>query len=235
VKQFNYKLTQVSEKIFVLEIPNNWDRAMVFLRAQEFYESTSPRFKNKDFDIWDYLRWYSVERDVATGTFDYPMDWAAYNIPIKTVVKSLDAFTGTYTPYDVFMDEILHQIFNKYEVSESDTYLVGVKDFTDKNLPHELSHAFWYTEPQFKKDATVLLKKVPADVVTEAKLTLSRMGYHKEVLSDEFVAYTATGDMKRLIKRSSDYKNYEKPFKSLLTKYLTSLKAVAQCESLSLS
>ena len=84
MKPFNYKLTQVSEKIFALEIPSNWDRAMVFLRAQEFYESASPRFKNKDFDIWDYLRWYSVERNMATGTFDYPMDWAAYNIPIKT-------------------------------------------------------------------------------------------------------------------------------------------------------
>ncbi len=227
MKPFNYKLTQVSEKIFALEIPNNWDRAMVFLRAQEFYESASPRFKNKDFDIWDYLRWYSVERDVATGTFDYPMDWAAYNIPIKTVVQSLDVFTGEYTPYDIFMDEILHQIFNQYEVGEHDTYLVGVKDLDDKNLAHELSHALWYTEPKFKKEATTLLKEVPADLLTEGKSTLSRMGYHKAVLTDEFIAYTATGDMKRLVKSSDGYKQYEKPFKSLLAKYLTSLKVAA--------
>jgi len=227
MKPFNYKLTQVSEKIFALEIPSNWDRAMVFLRAQEFYESASPRFKNKDFDIWDYLRWYSVERNMATGTFDYPMDWAAYNIPIKTVVKSLDVFTGEYTPYDIFMDEILHQIFNQYCVSEEDTYLVGVKDITDKNLRHELSHALWYTEPTFKKEASSLLKDVPYELLVEGKSTLSRMGYHKAVLVDEFVAYTATGDMKRLIKSSDSYRTLEKPFKALLTKYLTSLKIAA--------
>lgn len=227
MKPFSYKLTQISEKIFALEIPSNWDRAMVFLRAQEFYESASPRFKNKDFDIWDYLRWYSVERDVATGTFDYPMDWAAYNIPIKTIVKSLDAITGTYSPYDIFMDEILHQIFNQYEVGEDDTYLVGVKDLADKNLPHELSHALWYTNPKFKKEATALLKDVPTDLLTEGKATLARMGYHKAVLTDEFIAYTATGDMKRLIKSNDGYRQYEKPFKSLLTKYLSSLQIAA--------
>jgi hypothetical protein len=227
MKPFDYKLTQVSEKIFALEIPNNWDRAMVFLRAQEFYESASPQFKNKNFDVWDYLRWYAVERNISTGAFDYPLDWAAYNIPIKTVVKSLDIFTGTLTPYDIFMDEILHEIFNKYGVTEYDTYLVGVKDLSDKNLKHELSHALWYTEPAFKKEANSLLKTVPTDLLKEGKATLTKMGYHKEVLVDEFVAYTSTGDMKRLIKSSESYKTLEKPFKSLLTKYLTSLKIAA--------
>jgi hypothetical protein len=112
-------------------------------------------------------------------------------------------------------------------VSEEDTYLVGVKDITDKNLRHELSHALWYTEPTFKKEASSLLKDVPAELLVEGKSTLSRMGYHKAVLVDEFVAYTATGDMKRLIKSSDSYRTLEKPFKALLTKYLTSLKIAA--------
>lgn len=229
MKKFKYKLTQVSEKIFALEIPNSWDRAMVFLRAQEFYESASPKFKGKDFDIWDYLRWYSVEREISTGTFDYPNDWAAYNIPIKVVVKSLDEFTGEYTPYDVFMDEILHQIFNKYEVSENDTYLIGVESLADKNLDHELCHALWYTDPTFKKEATKIVSAIPTDIVNEGRATLTRMGYHKEVLTDEFVAYSATGDMKRIVKiKDSDlYKEHESQLKKLLKKYLSNIKTAA--------
>jgi len=227
MKKFKYTLTQVSEKIFALEIPNSWDRAMVFLRAQEFYESASPKFKGKSFDIWDYMRWYAVEREISTGSFDYPNDWAAYNLPIKTIVQSLDKFTGEYTPYDVFMDEILHQIFNKYEVCEKDTYLIGVESLTSRHVSHELSHALWYTNPEFKKEATKLISQIPTEIVTECKSTLTRMGYHKSVLTDEIVAYSATGDMKRLLKVNKEYKDYEKSLKAILDRYLTDLKYAA--------
>ena len=227
MKKFKYTLTQVSEKIFALEIPNNWDRAMVFLRAQEFYESASPKFKGKSFDIWDYMRWYAVEREISTGTFDYPNDWAAYNLPIKTIVQSLDKFTGEYTPYDIFMDEILHQIFNKYEVGENDTYLIGVESLTSVHVSHELSHALWYTNPTFKKEATKVVSQIPKEIVDECKSTLTRMGYHKSVLTDELVAYSATGDMKRLLKVNKDYKEYEKSLKVILDRYLNNLKNAA--------
>jgi hypothetical protein len=227
MKQFNYNLTQINERIFALEIPNSWDRAMVFLRAQEFYESASPKFKGKSFDIWDYMRWYAVEREISTGVFDYPNDWAAYNLPINVIVKSLDRLTGEYTPYDVFMDDILHQIFNRYTVSETDTYLIGVESLADKHLSHELCHALWYTNPTFKKEASAVLTKIPSGIVNEGRATLTRMGYHKSVLTDEFVAYSATGDMKRLIKTTDSYKEFEKTLKSVLNKYLVSLKTAA--------
>lgn len=219
MKQIKHKLLQVTDKIFALEIPNDWDRAMVFLRAQEFYESASPKFKGKSFDIWDYIKWYSTERPYATGSFSYPNDWAAYNIPIKTVVECLDKNKTAVTPYDVFMDEILHDIFNKFGVTEKDTYLVGVKSMQDVTLDHELSHALWYTSPEFKKSAQEILKAMPTELLAEATNKLQLMGYAKTVLLDEVVAYSATGDGLRIFK-SSEHKPFANLFTFLLQQHL---------------
>jgi len=195
MNQIKHKLKRVTDKIFALEIPNDWDRAMTFLRAQEFYESADSKFRGKDFDIWDYMKWYAYSRPGATEAFSYTRDWAAFNIPVKTIVQCLDKQTTPLTPYDIFMDEILHQIFNKYEAFEQEAYLIGVDQMDGRNLNHEMSHAIWYTQPEYRERATKLIKSLPKVDVDVAKGKLSRMGYTKEVLLDEITAYSSTGDM----------------------------------------
>ena len=106
MKAIKYKIKPVTDKIFALEIPNDWDRAMVFLRSQEFYESKESQFRGKDFDIWDYMKWYA-ENMSGSCSFSYPNDWAAYNLPISVIVKCLDKQKTQLTPYDIFMDEVL--------------------------------------------------------------------------------------------------------------------------------
>lgn len=201
MKPIKHKIIQVSEKIFALEIPNDFDRAMTFLRCQEYYESSSPKFKGKDFDIWEYLRWYSTERSSIRNSFTYASDWAGFNVPIKVIVECMDKQKTQTTPYDEFMDEVLHQIFNKYEASENDTYLIGVDSINNLYFEHEMSHAMWYTNPEYKKEMTRIVKEgFGPELITEASDKLSKMGYAKKVHMDEIVAYSSTGDIARLIK-----------------------------------
>jgi len=48
----NYKIEKVKPKIFAVIIEDSYDRAMTFLRIQEFYESPNPAFRgNKDFSF----------------------------------------------------------------------------------------------------------------------------------------------------------------------------------------
>jgi hypothetical protein len=199
MKIIKHKLSQITDKIFALEIPNDWDRAMTFLRAQEFYESSSNKFRGKGFDVWDYMKWYAEEGPSQTGTFSYHTDWVGFNLPIRAVVDSLDRHTGLLTPYDIFMDEILHQLFNKYVATENNSYLIGVEKMEGITLNHEMSHALWYTEPEYKKRATALIKQMPKDVVESAKSHLKLMGYANRVLLDEITAYASTNDLTRLM------------------------------------
>lgn len=218
MKAIKYKIKPVTDKIFALEIPNDWDRAMVFLRSQEFYESKESQFRGKDFDIWDYMKWYA-ENMSGSCSFSYPNDWAAYNLPISVIVKCLDKQKTQMTPYDIIMDEVLGQIFNKYGVNEHDTYLIGVREMKGRELLHEMSHALWHTDSAYQKRAKALLKKLPAEAIEKGKNRLSAMGYTKAVLMDEIMAYSATGDM-ALMLGESVAAQHENEFMDLLEEFL---------------
>lgn len=222
MKPIKHKIIKVTDKIFALEIANDWDRAMTFLRAQEFYESPSSKFKGKSFDIWDYMKWYACERSDANGSFSYPYDWAAYNLPIKVIVECLDAQKTKTTPYDDFMDEVLHQIFNKYGVAEHDTYLIGVDKMEGRNLRHEMSHALWYTNPEYKKRANEILKQIDKEHLEVAKNKIHLMGYAKSVLMDEIFAYSSTGEMQRLFGKHGETvaAQYQQACMDLLEEFL---------------
>ena len=50
--KIDYKIEQVKPKVFAVIIEDRYDRAMTFLRVQEFYESPNPAFRgNKDFSF----------------------------------------------------------------------------------------------------------------------------------------------------------------------------------------
>lgn len=220
MKAIKHKLIQINEKVYALEIPSGFDLAMTFLRFQEYYESGSTKFRGKDFDIWDYIKWYSTERPGATGQFSYVIDWAGFNLPIKTIEECMDRQTSTPTPYDEFMDEILHKIYNKFGASAEDSYLIGVPSVSSNYFEHELSHALWYTNPEYKAEMEGLVKGTDSELVEEAYAKLQKMGYAKKVLKDEFVAYMSTGDHDRLI-RSKDVTTLSLAYRAMFQIYLT--------------
>ena len=56
--QIKYQIKEVKPNIFAVIVKDKYDRAMLFCRAQEYYESPSLKFRGKNFSIWDYMKWY---------------------------------------------------------------------------------------------------------------------------------------------------------------------------------
>lgn len=194
MKAIKYKIKKLTDKIVAIEVPDDWDRAMLFLRAQEYYESGSPLFKGKDFDIWDYIKWYSKNMN-QSGDFSYPNDWVGFNLPVKVIANCLDGQKTTKTPYDEFMEELLYILINRYDVSEDEGYVIGVKKFKGREFLHEISHALWYTNSEYQKRAKELIKIVPDFAIESMTNRLKAMGYAKSVIPDEITAHCSTGDM----------------------------------------
>ena len=181
-----YTLKEVRPNVFAVIVPNDYDRAMLFCRVQEFYESDSNLFKDQDFSIWEYMRWYSAKNK---GVFTYPKDWTGFNIPFKV---ALNCMVGNkeLSPYDKVMEDIIDEIL--LTDNPVNAYIIGTK--TDKGLTfrHEMAHALYYTNKDYKYIADKLISTIPLKYYNIMVINLLNLGYDKSVIDDEIQAYMST-------------------------------------------
>ena len=153
----NYKIEKVKPKIFAVIVEDSYDRAMLFLRAQEFYECPNPAFRGcVDFSFTDYMKWYSKEY----GGFTYGVDWSGFNIPLEIAYACYDTLRDRYTDYDDVMESIIHKIYELNEDS-ADGYIIGVGNMTGDTFNHEVCHGLYYTDSNYKAIADTQTKLMP--------------------------------------------------------------------------
>jgi len=185
-----YDIQQVLPKVFSVVIEDQYDRAMTFCRAQEYYESPNPKFRGKHFSMWDYMKWYSEQR----GAFTYPKDWSGFNIPLEKLYK-LYGFgdDDSYeTPYDYEMTDIMWTIYEMNGYSPKG-YVIGSKDRLGSTFEHELCHGLFATNRAYKKKALELVGKIKKKHYNLMKTNLLKMGYTEKVIDDEIQAYLMFG------------------------------------------
>jgi hypothetical protein len=181
-----YKIKEVKPNVFAVIVKDKYDRAMLFCRAQEYYESPSPKFRGKNFSIWDYMKWYHEQYKFG---FSYGRDWTGFNIPLKTVSECYNKLTKPESPYDKVMDEIL----NKLKSESNDCYLIGAKDIKGETFKHEVCHALYHTDKNYKKQMDALTHGLPKKYYNVFASNLVQMGYTTKVVDDEIQAYLQYG------------------------------------------
>jgi hypothetical protein len=72
-----------------------------------------------------------------------------------------------------------------------DFYIIGSN--TNKVLKHELCHALYHFNSEYKQSLNEFLEENKQDI-KKAFDHLSNLGYHKKVLEDEFQAYVLDDD-----------------------------------------
>lgn len=184
--KIEYTLKEVKPNIFAVIVPNDYDRAMLFCRVQEFYESDCNLFNGNDFSLWEYMRWYSAKNK---GVFTYTKDWSGFNIPFKV---ALNCMVGNkeLSPYDKVMEDIIDEIL--LTDNPVNAYIIGTK--TDKGLTfrHEMAHALYYTNKDYKYMADKLINTIPLEYYNIMVINLLNLGYDKWVIDDEIQAYMST-------------------------------------------
>lgn len=183
-----FVIKEVRPRIFLFEFSNHYDMCMHFMRYQEFYESPSPKFRDKPFLILHFMKWYTHK--YGGGSFTYPNDWNGFNIP-GDVIKSVHALGITdKNEYDYEMWMAWKEC--KSRASDQDFYIIGVVR-GNKALSHEIAHGLFYLNPEYKKEMKKLVKGLDPAIRKTINDGLKKLGYTPKVYVDETQAYMSTG------------------------------------------
>jgi hypothetical protein len=216
------KVKEVFPNIFCVLVDDNYDRAMLFCRYQEFYESPYKQFRGKPFTWMEYMRFYKTSW--KKKTFTYPNDWSGYNIPSNILEKGVDAFYKE-TEYDIVMNDIYFYCGNSSQHKNNGTsccwYLIGASSKDIKTLDHEIAHGLYFTNKEYMKSVNKLIETIKAKHYDSLRKKLVKMGYvdDKKIIDDEIQAFMSTGlynglDTKELKKYESSFKKNFKKFKN---------------------
>lgn len=177
----SFDLFDIGRGIYHAVFPDHHTMGMTLVRLQEHYES--PEFRGKIFTLEEFKDWYMKEK--CRDSFTYCEDWAGFNIPSSVIRPFLDGrFSGISALEDILIQE-LYMLPHPF-------YLIATSDPADgRNLRHEMSHALWHLDPDYRNKARRHLACLPEAVRADVDWRLERAGYHQAVHDDELAAYMA--------------------------------------------
>lgn len=214
-----FKIKEVKPNIFLFEFSNNYDMCMYFMRYQEFYESPSPKFRGKSFEIFDFMRWYSLK--YGKGAFTYPDDWDGFNIPGDIIPNVWKLGIQDRNIYDY---EMMMAWSGCKAKAKGKFYIIGtVKG--NKALNHEIAHGFFYLYPEYKKEMKKLVSELSVPILDKINISLQNMGYTPKVYVDEAQAYMATG-LTPTFGDVEQWKDERKPFQDFFKTFPSKVKNV---------
>jgi len=194
-------IEEIYPKVYFINFDNRQELCKTFLRIQEYYES--PVFHNKIFTLNEFRNYWV--KTFGNGIFDYYDVWGGFNVPYKTVNRWEKQFRAKYHKLIPREEKLLSAIkkFNKKQGHDDNylkkSYIVATFNNQKSVIDHEVSHAFYYLDPMYKKDCVKLLSKIPKNILVLYRKTLYKKGYGKSTINDELQAYFSVESKSQLI------------------------------------
>jgi len=211
------KYEEVLPNVFHINFPSQEKLASTFLRFQEHFES--PSFKGKIFSLDDFKYWYTKNspNGKKTDQFTYYSDWSGFNIPSETLIPFQD---GLFDPLS--LEEI--EFLELFKSKKHPFYIIGTYGDEKKSLKHELAHALFYTNEEYRNSVLAVIHEIP-DEFKElfVKALESSAAYHYSVYLDELQAYLVSG-LEKLKESDLDlfpFLRFEKKLKIIFDSFLS--------------
>jgi hypothetical protein len=212
------KTKVINKNILLCEAETQKELTLTFFRMQEFYESQNPKLYRKTFDAFDFL---DAMMD-KNGNINYFRDWDGFNVP-ETIFNAWLSSTA-FQDRSTFEEDLIDVVFKKLK-PEGRFYIIGVRKNDKNTLKHELSHALFYLNSEYKQAALQLnsdfLKEDSVIYKRLLRVLSKELKYSDDVLEDELVAWIATSSKEEIeetfdvdwIVVESVVKKYRKLFK----------------------
>lgn len=166
---------------------------MTMCRPQEFYESSHQDIKGKKFDWEKFLEVFSGE----DGRLEYFSFWSGFNFPGRAFENFLQVFGDDLSRRE---RRLAKEVFARVDRT-APYYVIATLPSADETIRHELAHALFCVDPEYRKKAEEMVCDLPSEERDKMEAGLSALGYSADVHVDEIQAYLATGSPEELKKR----------------------------------
>jgi len=189
------ELYNCGDHIWAIKAEDSHTRALMFMRPQEYYESSFEEIINKQFKVSNFVNIY--KQHYGKKEFTYGSDWAGFNIPSNVLEECMfNIPEDEINNWDKLMLLVIETI-KKYE-GEHNYYLLGLDELDNRLLEHEFAHAMWFTLPEYKEEMSKMNDELDAVVKDMMCKCITEYGYADHVLPDELQAYMSTGLGKKM-------------------------------------
>lgn len=177
-----FEVEQIAPDIYHLHFTKGERMADALMRIQEYYES--PKFRGKYFTREEFLDWYKKEKKGMTYIYNWKEE--GFNVPNSALGPFCE---GHFDP--LTQDE--QTILDYFKDNKNHFYIIATaKDSSPGMLNHEIAHALYYLNPEYKKEVDTILSKYDLTAVkTFLTTNPDYASYHEAVLDDETHAYLA--------------------------------------------
>lgn len=193
------KITSIAPNIIQFTAKNAYELSSAFVRIQEFYESPFDDIRGHYFSLDTFMDRYAESKG---GEFTYFDDWTGFNIPGHALLDFVNKFAASHkyaTPLRSKEYTILSPLRKFYDRGDSNFYIIGNVDGDDGAISHELRHAAYYLNPEYKSRCDAQYALLPEEYKAFLHNGLTMLGYHEGVFPDEVQAYLGSSDMDELV------------------------------------
>ena len=215
------EIKEIIPNIFAVIIKNTYDRAMLFCRYQEFYESPFDEIRGNSFTLEEYMRLYSQNN--KKGYFSYPNDWLGFNLPSKILKDAHKQFKKHGSGYDIVMSQIIEYCEIESRKHNNDLpnpwYVIGVDDPSSPTINHEIAHGLYYINLKYKVEMDYLITQIKQKEYIHFGKQLILRGYvnDKKIIDDEIQAFMCTGKFIKWSQKKYDF--YSPKFIEVFKRY----------------
>jgi hypothetical protein len=174
------RIKEIYPNIYMVTAINQFYLNHSFQRIQEFYESSSSKFKNKLFKKEVFNKWFTKKYKK-----DYYNFWEGFNIYRETI----DSFNKIYKKEK--LDDYEESLFSLLKTipKKSRYCVIGVLEKDSGTVQHELIHGVFYLNDKYRQEVRDYFCSPFCDKLNGLRKKLSDIGYGEEVMIDELNAY----------------------------------------------
>jgi len=211
------ELYHCGDHIWAIKAPDSHTRALMFMRPQEFYESSFEEIIGKQFKVTDFVNIY--KQHYGKQQFTYGSDWSGFNIPSNILEECMfNIPEDEINNWDKLMLSTINTI--KEIEGEHNYYLLGVDELSNSLLEHEFAHAMWFTLPEYKEEMSKMNDECDPIVKDSMCKCITEYGYADHVLPDELQAYMSTGLGRKMTEMNiPDVEIWQQKYRNIFDNY----------------